>query len=120
MTFDDGLFDFYAQAWPLLHEYRFPATVYLTTYYSEFNRPIFRLICSYMIWQRRGALIQPGLTGDAIDLRTPESRANELKKLDDFAKTNDLSARDKDRLAQDFALRIAPIGPPSSRNASCI
>jgi peptidoglycan/xylan/chitin deacetylase (PgdA/CDA1 family) len=106
ITFDDGLFDFYAQAWPLLEQYGFPATVYLTTYYSEYNRPIFRLICDYMMWQKRGALIEPGLTSKAIDLRSPESRADELKALDNFAKQNGLSAREKDSLAQDFARKI--------------
>ncbi len=106
ITFDDGMFDFYAQAWPLLEEFRFPATAYLTTYYSEYNRPIFRLVCDYMMWQKRGALIEPGAASKTIDLRTLASRANELKKLDDFAKSNNLSAVEKDCLAQDFARRI--------------
>lgn len=104
ITFDDGLYDFYAQAWPWLRQYGYPATVYLTTYYSEYNRPVFRLICGYMMWQRRGALVGSGT--DQIDLRTEESRLAELNKLDDFAKHNRLSAREKDKLAEDFAARI--------------
>jgi peptidoglycan/xylan/chitin deacetylase (PgdA/CDA1 family) len=104
ITFDDGLYDFYAQAWPRLRRYGFPATVYLTTYYSDYNRPIFRLICDYMIWQRRGSIFGQG--NEAIDLRTPESRATELNRLDMFAKENKLSAREKDRFAEEFAARI--------------
>jgi peptidoglycan/xylan/chitin deacetylase (PgdA/CDA1 family) len=110
ITFDDGLYDFYAQAWPLLRESGFPVTVYLTTYYSEYNRPVFRLICDYMIWQKRGALIELE-PGQAIDLRTPESRAGELKKLDDFARANHLSGRAKDELAQSFASLIGADWP---------
>jgi len=106
ITFDDGLFDFYAQAWPLLEKYKFPATVYLTTYYSEYNRPIFRLVCDYMMWLKRGTLIEAGPASKTIDLRTPESRANELAILDNSAKNNALSAREKDRLAQDLARSI--------------
>ena len=106
ITFDDGMFDFYARAWPLLEKYKFPATVYLTTYYCEYNKPIFRLACDYMMWRKRGTLIGPDLTWKAIDLRTPETRARELRVLDDIAKRNGLSARDKDQLAQDFAKRI--------------
>lgn len=106
ITFDDGLYDFYAEAWPLLADYGFPATVYLTTYYCDYNRPVFRLICDYMIWQKRGVLIEPAPGRDAIDLRTPESRAAEINKLDGFARTNLLSARQKDQLAQDFARRL--------------
>jgi len=106
ITFDDGLYDFYAQASPLLEQYGLPSTVYLTTYYSEYNRPIFRLICDYMIWRKRGATFQPGLVDRTIDLRTPESRALELQKLDAYSKQNKLSARKKDQLAADLARRI--------------
>ena len=106
ITFDDGLYDFYAQASPLLERYGLPSTVYLTTYYSEYNRPIFRLICDYMLWRKRGATFQPGLVDGTIDLRTPESRAREMQKLDAYGKQNRLSAREKDQLANDLARRI--------------
>src|ERR1700719_527006 len=41
LTFDDGFFDFFRQASPLLKQYGFPATVYQTTYYTSVERPIF-------------------------------------------------------------------------------
>src|SRR5437899_9595109 len=53
LTFDDGGYDFAQQAFPRLKERGFPATVYLTSYYAEARRPIFNLICSYMIWKAR-------------------------------------------------------------------
>ena len=53
LTFDDGLYDFYARAHPLLQEFGFPATVYLTTYYSDYQKPIFGLLCSYVLWRAR-------------------------------------------------------------------
>ena len=31
LTFDDGYYDFYTQAWPLLKKYNFPASIYITT-----------------------------------------------------------------------------------------
>jgi peptidoglycan/xylan/chitin deacetylase (PgdA/CDA1 family) len=31
LTFDDGYFDFYTQAWPLLKKYNLPASIYITT-----------------------------------------------------------------------------------------
>ena len=80
ITFDDGTHDFYRQAFPLLQAFGFPATVYLTTYYTACELPVFNLICSYMLWKRRGGVISDapelGLKG-SMDLRT-ESGAIEL------------------------------------------
>src|SRR5947209_11861551 len=35
ITFDDGFADFYTEALPILQQYRFPATLYVTTAYVE-------------------------------------------------------------------------------------
>ena len=53
LTFDDGGYDFYAQAYPRLKQTGFPVTVYLTTYYNALEVPIFSLICSYIMWKAR-------------------------------------------------------------------
>src|ERR1700736_5283268 len=76
LTFDDGGHDFFRQAYPLLKHYGLPATVYQTTYYTSVERPVFNLICSYMLWKRRGDVIangaSVGLPGP-LDLRTDAS-----------------------------------------------
>jgi peptidoglycan/xylan/chitin deacetylase (PgdA/CDA1 family) len=56
------MYDFHARAHPLLEEFGFPATVYLTTYYSDYNKPIFALFCSYVLWRAR-------LRKPAVDVR---------------------------------------------------
>ncbi len=60
ITFDDGTYDFFRQAYPLLTSFGFPVTVYQTTYYTSVERPVFNLICSYMLWTRRGKVIADG------------------------------------------------------------
>jgi len=60
ITFDDGTYDFYKQAFPLLKKYGFPVTVYQTTYYSDRQLPVFNLTCSYLLWKRRGQMLDVG------------------------------------------------------------
>jgi peptidoglycan/xylan/chitin deacetylase (PgdA/CDA1 family) len=55
LTFDDGGFDFYARAVPVLKKYGYPVTVYLTTYYCFHPRPIFPLVCYYLLWKARNS-----------------------------------------------------------------
>ena len=76
VTFDDGYVDFYRQAYPVLKAYDVPATVYLTTYYSEKDHPPPAISASYMLWKRRSfagrVTVIPGF--DAVDLRNDAVR----------------------------------------------
>lgn len=106
ITFDDGNYDFYARAYPLLQDYGFPATVYLTTYYSDHEHPVFHLICSYVLWKRRGTVVPVhSLLGakTTLDLRTPEARRQALNEVVGYADREGLSATEKNRLARSLA-----------------
>src|SRR6185503_6326745 len=54
ITFDDGFNDFAAQALPILREFGFPATLYLTTYHVDDQRPLYNLTVSYLLWKSAG------------------------------------------------------------------
>jgi peptidoglycan/xylan/chitin deacetylase (PgdA/CDA1 family) len=58
ITFDDGYYDFYAHAWPILREMNFPVTLYFNTFYSEYNVPIFDLMSSYLLWKAGGRRLE--------------------------------------------------------------
>jgi hypothetical protein len=49
ITFDDGSYDFYRLSWPILKFFGFPVTLYFTTYYSDFNRPVFDVMCGLFV-----------------------------------------------------------------------
>lgn len=105
LTFDDGLFDFQARAWPLLQQFGFPATVYLTTYYSEYNKPIFGLLCSYVLWRARMRGTAPdthALLGYSTrwSLATAAGRARAHRELMDFAEREQLSLPERTDLAE--------------------
>jgi len=106
ITFDDGTYDFYRHARPLLSQYGYPATVYLTTYYTAFELPVFNVICSYMLWKRRGTVLDSGaeigLTGP-LDLRTESTRYSVVLRLVEMAARENLGVREQDAVAARLA-----------------
>lgn len=106
LTFDDGGYDFYKSASPILREFAFPATVYLTTYYSDFARPIFGLAASYLLWKRRSQPLRPaedvGLLG-VSDLRSEDARKEVVAELELFAAREKMTGVEKDALLRRLA-----------------
>jgi peptidoglycan/xylan/chitin deacetylase (PgdA/CDA1 family) len=118
LTFDDGGYDFYRQASPLLREFGYPATVYQTTYYSDYARPIFGIAASYLLWKRKGEVRQPRPDlGFRIpmDLRTEDARRQVVTELEQFSllqkltgyQKNELLERLADFLGADYAAFVA-------------
>jgi peptidoglycan/xylan/chitin deacetylase (PgdA/CDA1 family) len=111
LTFDDGTYDFYERAHPILKEFNVPATVYLSTFYSEYNRPVFDVIASYILWKGRGGSLNlREFTGrDSVcELADDTARAAVLHELHQFADRQELSAEEKDELTSRLsrALRV--------------
>lgn len=110
ITFDDGTYDFYQEAFPRLKKYKFPATVYQTTYYCDYDRPVFHLICSYLLWKGRGAMRDGGNRlglAPVLDLRTEASRRAIVEQLVANARNENLSETDKDRIVEELANLLA-------------
>jgi peptidoglycan/xylan/chitin deacetylase (PgdA/CDA1 family) len=60
ITFDDGFHNFAAKAAPLLEDFGFPATNYVSTYYCLNQRPIPALALRYLLWRARAGTVPPG------------------------------------------------------------
>lgn len=108
LTFDDGFHDFSTVAFPIIESFGFPVTLYLTTYYVEFNRPVFDPMCSYLLWKGRHKrqLHWPDVFAAPISLLDSDSRAHAGAATRDFARVNKLSARQKDELLRTLASRM--------------
>jgi peptidoglycan/xylan/chitin deacetylase (PgdA/CDA1 family) len=106
LTFDDGGYDFYRQASPILREFGYPATVYQTTYYSDYARPIFGVAASYLLWQRRGEVRQPRADLGfrvPMDLRTEDGRRQVVAELEQFSLLENLTGYQKNELLERLA-----------------
>lgn len=109
LTFDDGTYDFYKLAYPLLSDYGYPATVYLTTYYCEQRRPVFHLLCSYLLWKRSGEVIPNVRIADTtfrIDLQTSTGRREALDVIRALARDRKMDEQAKSELASELAAEL--------------
>ncbi|HKQ77336.1 MAG TPA: polysaccharide deacetylase family protein [Blastocatellia bacterium] len=109
LTFDDGNYDFYKVALPILKEHNLPATVYLTTFYVRYNRPVFDSICSYVLWKGRNSTLDlRQIVGQdkKLDLSIDAARVAAYDYLIGFAGQRKLSAEEKDALASELARRL--------------
>jgi len=106
ITFDDGTYDFYRQAHPRLKQFGFPATVYLTSYYSALPCPVFKLICSYMIWKVRGPgtvdLRELGVN-QPVPMQSTQAREEAANEIVKWADGQDLKGVQKDAIAARLA-----------------
>jgi len=109
LTFDDGGYDFYAQAYPRLKQAGFPVTVYLTTYYNTLELPIFSLICSYMMWKAREQgtvdLCEFGVA-QIVALESEGSRETAVDQIVTWADGQNISGAQKDEIAVHLAQRL--------------
>lgn len=109
ITFDDGTSDFYRRAFPVIQEFGFPVTLYLTTFYTEYNRPVFDLMLSYLLWKGRNETLDlRGITGaeSRLDLRDPAAQGKALTEITIFARSRKLSAEEKDALLSSLAAQL--------------
>ena len=109
LTFDDGFADFNHRAFPIISDFNFPVTLYLTTFYSYYNRPVFDVMCSYLLWRGRDrTLIANEFIGEdaRVNLATNDAREAVLKKIRDFAAQQELSAEEKDARAAALAAHL--------------
>jgi peptidoglycan/xylan/chitin deacetylase (PgdA/CDA1 family) len=106
LTYDDGNYDFYARAFPLIHEFGFPVTVYWTTYYAEYNRPVFDVMLPYLLWKRQGSAMAIPEIGEASVRLDETGRQHAERSLKGYARRENLSAREKDALVGEVARRL--------------
>jgi peptidoglycan/xylan/chitin deacetylase (PgdA/CDA1 family) len=112
ITFDDGFYDFSEKAVPLLKEFGFHATVYLTTYYCISRLPVFDPMIMYLLWKGEGqALDTDTLTTDRrkifLEKGNVALRLSLVNQIIKYTVDKNLSADQKDKLARVLAERLS-------------
>lgn len=101
ITFDDGFYNFRQEALPLLKEFGYPATVYLTTYYSRYNKPVFAIAADYILWKAgpKAVNLRDIIGQDRkFDLRHADHRHQAHRCVLDHAASREYSAEEKNDL----------------------
>jgi peptidoglycan/xylan/chitin deacetylase (PgdA/CDA1 family) len=110
LTFDDGAYDFFARALPILREFEFPATVYLTTYYCGYQRPVFDTMCAYLLWKGRGRRLGLQKIVDdnaSVSLADANARHRLAERISTHVREANYSAEAKDELLRHIAHELA-------------
>src|SRR5579862_9852079 len=109
ITSDDGAHDFHALAFPILNEFGYPATLYLTTYYCLHQLPVFDVVSSYVLWKgRERALDAKGLLDGAHEPLNLAHGAwrTVARTVYEQVRRDHLSTDGKDALAEEIARRL--------------
>lgn len=89
ITIDDGWYSSYKYMLPELERNQFPATIYVTTYYSEKQVPVFNVALEYLLATTKVTTLYPqkfkvGYSSD-VDLTSQKEKSNFLAYLREHA-----------------------------------
>lgn len=103
LTFDDGNYDFYAEAAPILESYNATATNYVVTHFSESGEPVWNMLARY--------IVSSGLSSLSGRELTSRRRLEEQHALAELSGCNTMSERSSfiDTLAARYRIDLAPI-----------
>lgn len=108
ITFDDGFYDFLYHGLPILSDFGYPCTLYLTTYYCEHRYPVITLILDYLLWKSglsSVALPEQGVAA-ATPIRSYAERQQVVRKVLSWMRTKGLSTSEQDCVARQIAERL--------------
>ena len=108
ITFDDGFYDFYRFAVPMLKEFRMPATLYLTTHYCNYRLPIANLALEYIFCKSKLESVAFPANGipEMMPMRTYDERQVVVWRLMGWANDQGFDTVQKDQLVRDVARHV--------------
>ena len=107
LTFDDGHYDFYANAWPILKKYNLPASLYITTGFVDGATWLWPDLLKYILLNSNTAILNVENLGNISAHRTDHHAS--WHKLGDHCLTLSVKARNNllNKLANDAKIPIS-------------
>ena len=106
ITIDDGFFSVFDVAAPMLLRHRFPATLYVTSYYVIKGTPVFRLAIQYLFWKSERArfepLERPWCSSKPVDLNDTEAADEAMWRIIDYGEAS-CNEEERQVLCEDVA-----------------
>ncbi|HAJ91028.1 MAG TPA: hypothetical protein DCO71_00130 [Gammaproteobacteria bacterium] len=88
ITIDDGFYSTLDLAAPLLQEYGFPATLYVTSYYATKGTPVFPLLIQYLFWKTECTNLDlsdhPWFPAKTVDLCNHHATRQAIQQIMDY------------------------------------
>jgi peptidoglycan/xylan/chitin deacetylase (PgdA/CDA1 family) len=106
LTLDDGDSSISLRAWPMLHEFGFPATLYWTTYYSLRPYAVFDPMVSYLLWKGRERQLQLDDPPLRVRLQSERARFGAFRGIYQTAKTRGWTAAAKEEFLVHLSERL--------------
>ncbi|MBV8573187.1 MAG: polysaccharide deacetylase family protein [Acidobacteriaceae bacterium] len=108
ITFDDGFHDFSMRAAPVLNQFGYPATVYLTTHYVKHQLPVPNLMLDYLLWKsKHNTLLLPEYGIDApMNINDLSSRQEAVQKVSKYMDSRRLDSEGKNQILSQIAGRL--------------
>src|SRR6202035_5427304 len=112
ITFDDGLHGNLSASRALIEEFRFPMTLYVTSYYVLKQTPVFRLVIRYMFWKSTNSTVsiealspKLNLADRSLDLTSRDGAAASMWSLVTAAESC-LSEQERVDLSRELGRRL--------------
>ncbi len=108
ITFDDGLYDFLHHGVPILSDFGYPSTLYLTTYYCKYRLPVIVLILDYLFWKSRLTSIDLPEQNieESMPIQTFTERQQVVGRVLSWMEAKGLSTVEKDGVAREISARL--------------
>ena len=108
ITFDDGFYDFLHHAVPLLSEFGYPATVYLTTHYCDHRLPIIGLMLDYLLWKSGQQFVTFPRMGvpETLPVRNYAERQRVVTRILGWTERQHLNTVEKNQVARSMAAQF--------------